>query len=131
MGVLKITALCTFLSVFLAAAYFGSKGTMKIEPSSIVSAIAFLMLRMAMIARSAKAAADPKLASTNAALQRSAVVVIGLFLGVFACFIPGLFIVGALKYVAPDVAPDDGLVAVLSTMPEAELHEIAGNPYVD
>ena len=143
MDVLKMTALCAFLSIFLLVIYFGAaKASMKFEPSSIVSAVAMLVLRIAMIARNAKAATDPALAWSNAALTRGAVVVIGLFLGVFACVLPGMIIVGLLTYVVPDVAADIGLglvmlliqvglVAVLSTMTDAELREIAGNPYID
>jgi len=143
MDVLKMIALCAFLGIFPLVMYFGAaKASMKFEPSSIVSAVAMLVLRIAMIARTARAATDPALAWANAALTRGAVVVIGLFLGVFACFLPGMLIVGALRYVAPNVAPDVGmglvllviqigLVAVLSTMTEAELREIAGNPYID
>ena len=61
--VLKMIALCGFLSVFLLAVYFGiAKGSRVFEPSSIISAVAMLVLRTAMIARSAKSATDPALA---------------------------------------------------------------------
>ena len=54
MDVLKMIALCAFLSIFLLVMYFGAaKASMKFEPSSIVSAVAMLVLRMAMIARTA------------------------------------------------------------------------------
>ncbi len=81
MDVLKMIALCAFLGIFLLAMYFGAaKASMKFEPSSIVSAVAMLVLRIAMMARTARAATDPALAWANAALTRGAVVVIGLFL---------------------------------------------------
>jgi hypothetical protein len=142
MDVVKIIFLCAFVSIFLILIYSASGGRVRLESWSVLSAAALLALRLAIAARSAKQSVDPKLAWTKAALVRGAVVVIGMFLGVFACFLVGLPLAGALQLLAPDVAPDVGLgvvllatqivlVAVLSTMSDAELREIAGNPYID
>jgi hypothetical protein len=142
MDIGKMVFLCAFVSVFLILIYFASKGRLQLEGWSVLSAAALLALRLAIAARNAKQSLDPKLAWTKAALFRGAVVVIGMFLGVFACFLIGLPLAGALRLVVPDVAADVGLgvvlltiqillVAVLSTMSDAELKEIAGNPYID
>jgi len=139
--VLKMLALCAFLAAFLIALYLGARGKVGLEPAAVLLSVGLLVLRMAMIARDAKAEKNPALAWADAALMRAAALLIGLFLGVFACLLPGLYVVGALHYVLPTVAADlglgmvllaiqVGLVAVLSTMSEAELRQIAGNPYL-
>lgn len=142
MDIGKMIFICAFLSIFLIAPYFASGGKVQLEWWSIVSAAALLALRLAIAARNAKQSADPKLAWTTGVTLRGSVVVVSMFVGVFAGFLLGLPIASLLRVAAPDVAPDVGLgivlltlqvglVAVMSTMSEAELREIAGNPYID
>ncbi len=141
MDVGKMVFLCAFLSVFLIGLYLAGKGQLRLEWWSILSAAALLCLRLATTARSAKQAPDPKIAWVKAATVRGGVVLIGMFLGIFAC-LPAIYVAGALYTVIQDVAPDVSLglallavqlflAVVASTMTEAELKEIARNPYID
>ena len=142
MEIVKIALLCAILGIFLLGAYVAAGGKFRLESWSVLTAGALLALRLASNARSAKQSPHPKLAWATTALQRNAVVLIGLFIGAFACIFPGIHIALALRYVVPDVAADLALglvlltiqlvlVAVMSTMTEAELRSIAGNPYLD
>jgi hypothetical protein len=142
MDIVKMAFLCALFSVFLTFVYFAGKGRMGLEWWSILSAAALLALRLAVTARTAKQSPDPKLAWAKAALARGGVVWVSMFLGVFAGLLLGLPLVSALRLIAPDVAPDVGLgvvlltlqvvlAAVMSTMSEAEVQEIAHDPYVD
>jgi hypothetical protein len=142
MDIGKMIFICAFLSIFLIAAYVAAGGKVQLESWSILSAAALLALRLAIAARNAKQSADPRLAWTKGVTLRGSVVVASMFVGVFAGFLLGLPIASLLRLMAPDVAPDVGLgivllalqvglVAVMSTMSEAELQKIAGNPYID
>ena len=142
MDIVKIALSCVFLGIVLLIAFDAAGGKFGLESWTLLTAAALLALRLALNARSAKRAPDPKLAWATTALQRNGVVVLGLAFGMIACFMPGMYIAIALSSVVPDVAADLALglvlltiqlmlVAVMSTMTDAELRRMAGNPYID
>jgi hypothetical protein len=140
--VAKIVLICAILSVFFLAIYLASGGDLELNSLSALSAAALLVLRLAISARDAKKHADPKLAWSGAALARGAVVVVGLFIGIFTAFLIGFPLASALRAIVPNSAIDLGLgiallpvqvilAIVLSTMSDEERNAIARDPYVD
>ncbi len=140
--VAKIILFCAILSVFFLAIYLASGGDLGFDSLSVLAAAALLVLRLASSARDARKQADPKLAWSAAALARGAVVVIGMFIGIFTAFLIGFPLATVLRPVMPSAAIDLGLgvailpvqvmlAIVLSTMTEEERNSIARNPYID
>jgi hypothetical protein len=140
--VAKIVLFCAILSIFFVAIYLAAGGDLELSLLSVLSAAALLVLRLATSARDAKKQADPKLAWSGAALARGAVVVIGMFIGIFTAFLIGFPLASVLRDIVPNAAIDLGLgiallpvqvilAIVLSTMSDEERNAIARDPYVD
>jgi len=143
--VLKILALCAFCAIFLLAAYLGAGGFRSgstFDPTGLALLAALLGARMGSIAFFARRSGNPRLHWTREALKRSGVLMITMFLSIFACFIPGVPLAALLTLALPAVATDVALGGVLlliqgvlacvvSTMTEKELADIAQRPYLD
>jgi|GEM_PF-2792420 len=142
---LKILFACAFCSAFLLAAYTGAGGFVegvRIAPYEFAVLALLIAARVAMIAFVAWRSSNRRLTWTRESLQRGGVVVIGMFIGAFACLLPGIPLAAALMPFWPDVAADfavggmlllvqAGLACVVSTMSDRELAEISENPYLD
>ncbi len=143
--VLKILALCAFCAIFLIAAYLGAGGFRNgsaFDLQDLAGLFALLGARIGVIAFFARRSGDPRLHWAREALRRGGVLVIAMFLSIFACFIPGIPLAALLKLVWPEVAADVAiggvllslqavLAIVMSTMTEKELADIAQQPYLD
>lgn len=143
--VAKMFGLVCFLAIFILAVYAGAGGFANDSwphAQELLGVILMVTVRGGLLLLEARASSDPKLYWARSALMRGGALIVGNFLAVFTCFLPGILLAQALTAVWPLRGPDlaiasiylitNGVLAcILSTMSEQEIADISGNPYID
>jgi hypothetical protein len=145
--VAKMFGLLCFLAIFILAAYAyaGAGGFANgpwPDPQSLLGVVLLVTVRGGLLVLEAGASSDPRLHWARSALMRGGALIVGSFLAVFTCFLPGVLLAHALALVWPSRAADLAIASVylittgvlaciLSTMSEHEIAQISGNPYID
>ncbi len=141
----KMFGLLCFLAIFILASYAGAGGFVNgpwPDAQSLLGVIVLVVVRGGLLLLEARASSDPRLHWARSALMRGGALIVGSFLAVFTCFLPGVLLAHALAAVWPSRAADLAIASVylitigvlaciLSTMSEQEIAEISGNPYID
>jgi hypothetical protein len=143
--VVKMFGLLCFLAIFILASYAGAGGFANglwPDTMSLLGVVVLVGVRGGLILLEARASPDPRLHWARSALMRGGALIVGSFLAVFTCLLPGVFLAHALASVWPSRAADLAIASVylitlgvfaciISTMSEQEIADISGNPYID
>ncbi len=141
----KMFGLLCFLAIFILASYAGAGGFANgpwPDAQSLLGVVLLVAVRGVLLLREARASSDPRMYWARSALMRGGALIVGSFLAVFTCFLPGVLLAQALAPIWPSRAADLAIASVylitlgvlaciISTMSEQEIAEISGNPYID
>lgn len=143
--VAKVTTLLVVLGAFILLIHGAAGGVSAgaaFAPRELLGTALLVALRSVQLQRQARAAPDPRQYWARNALMRGAALVIGSFLAIFTCLLPGVLLAALLAGFWPAHAADLAIAAVylltvgvcaciLSTMPERDIARIAKRPYLD
>jgi hypothetical protein len=134
------------LATYLAATDTGASENpllrLRVDAGAVLAAVAFAAVHLSVLFVVARRTSDPRLAWTRTVLMQNAATLIGLFLMIFVAVFVGP-VLGAVAAMLGWAKPvDAGLIVcvagirlalalLLTRMPEREVRDIAGQPYLD
>lgn len=145
LDVAKMLVLLCFLGAFILVMYGGAGGFADgalPAPREMFGVLLLVAVRGGLLLWEARVAPNPRLHWARCALMRGGALLVGTFVAIFTCFLPGMPLVTLLSAMWPERGADLALGAtylitvgvfacIMSTMSEAELADIAGQPYID